>query len=67
MKGLGHLEDMAIKGAGGTVHDMLGRALSEVDSDEAAEEDDEPGGEHMSFAPRSSRGRNIVSSSCVLM
>ena len=63
-KGVGHLEDLAIKDAGGTVHDVLGRPVSEVDPDEAAgEDDDDYGRGNMSFEPQSSR----VSSSCALM
>jgi hypothetical protein len=30
----GHLEDMAIKDAGGTIHDVIGRPISELGSDE---------------------------------
>ena len=64
-KGVGHLEDLAIKDAGGIIHDLLGRPVSEVDPDEAAgeEEEDDVGGGHTPFAPQSSR----VSSSCTLM
>ena len=67
-KGIGHLEDMAIKDAGGIIHDVIGRPVSEVDPDEAVgESDEELGDGHMSFAPHSSRGRNMVSTSCTLM
>lgn len=57
---------MAIKDAGGIIHDVLGRPVSEADPDEAAGADDDELDGHMSFAPHSSR-RNLVSSSCTLM
>jgi hypothetical protein len=64
-KGVGHLQDLAIKDAGGIIHDVFGRPVSEVDPDDAAGEDDDDdfGAGNMSFAPQSSR----VSSSCALM
>lgn len=34
-KGVGHLEDMVIKEAGGIVHDVIGRPVSFVDPEEA--------------------------------